>query len=592
MSFDGASSESYALATEENFAAVDPPTFSRNYTRPNWVGPAQTFDVIVRIFNNGGVSAHNNTLTLNDIAGCTVVGSNSQVLPTITPGGGLQATTFSLTTSGLAAGTHWLPLDFVSDCYEELYTYSTSTGVAIIVETTPPTSSCTSPTYANSSPIPVNWTASDTQTGVKRTYLYVKTPGSGSFIYYGHNSTGTAGTFNYTPGVNGLYQFAVRSVDIGGNWEAIPTVAEDTTFYDTLTPSSTLTSPPLDTGGSIPLSFNVTDPAPSSGLLWVDFWYKKGAAGIWTYTGIFSTSLNGVVNYTPVSGDGTYYFASRAQDNANNLETYPAGGDDSTVYDTTLPYSSCTSPSYDNSSPIPVSFTAGDATSGIDTVYLYYKKGAGVWTYSGLSIASTSGTFNFVPSGDDIYYFGTRAKDNAGWFEAIPSGSGDDKTVFDTKDPIGSIQINGGDPETSSLIVTLDLSASDTLSGVSQMRFSNNNSTWSSWEAYSTVKNNWDLSAFGGTSDLGLKTTYVQYKDKAGNISISYSDSINYVSSCVGDADGDGDTDNEDYNWIGDLWLSSGCQPLNSWCSGADLSQDGVVNFKDYAIFAADFPCP
>jgi len=121
--FAGTTSESYALATEEDFIAADPPSFQRNYSRPNYVGPYQTFDVIVRIFNNGDVTAHNNTVTLQDIAGITVNGDNSQPLGSVLPDpDNPQVTTFSLTTSGASAGTHWLPLDFESNGYLETYT--------------------------------------------------------------------------------------------------------------------------------------------------------------------------------------------------------------------------------------------------------------------------------------------------------------------------------------------------------------------------------------------------------------------------------------------------------------------------------------
>lgn len=49
----GLTAEPCALATEENFATANPPSFTRNYSRPNYVGPHQVFDVTARIFNNG-----------------------------------------------------------------------------------------------------------------------------------------------------------------------------------------------------------------------------------------------------------------------------------------------------------------------------------------------------------------------------------------------------------------------------------------------------------------------------------------------------------------------------------------------------------
>jgi hypothetical protein len=501
LSFSGSTSESYALATEEDFTTADPPSFQRNYSRPNYVGPNQTFDVTVRMFNNGDVIAHNNTVTLQDIAGVTVNGDNSHTLDSILPGpypDNPQETIFSLTTSGAGAGTHWLPLDFESNCYLETYTYNTASGVSIIVETTPPTSSCTAPTYDNLAPIPVNWSAADSGAGVRTTYLYVKRPGDAGFSYTGLFSAGTSGNFDYTPTAgNGLYQFAVRSVDNVNNWEAVPTAAEDSTFYDTVDPSSLMSSPTYDAGGSIPLSYSAVDPAPASGIEWVDFWYKKEATGVWTYTGQYSSAPAGTVYFTPGAGDGFYYFVSRAKDNAQNVESYPPGGDDSTFYDTIA--------------------------------------------------------------------------------------------------PTGAIAINGGAASTASLVVTLNLKADDATSGVHRMQFSNNNSTWSPWEAYQSTRTGWDLSAYGGSSAPGTKRTYVRLQDRAGHVSASYMDTIAYAISppCEGDFDGNHTVDEVDLAVFVTDFGRTGCTGPSD-CPG-DFGPDGDVDGADLATFAEDFgrgDCP
>lgn len=94
--------------------------------------------------------------------------------------------------------------------------------------------------------------------------------------------------------------------------------------------------------------------------------------------------------------------------------------------------------------------------------------------------------------------------------------------IADTDAPTGSLIINSGNPYTKSTSVTLYPSASDTGgSGLNQMRFSNDNSTWSSWVSYSTSGYIWTLIAGSGS-----RTVYVQYNDNEGNISSSYSDSI------------------------------------------------------------------
>jgi glucose/arabinose dehydrogenase/PKD repeat protein len=81
----------------------------------------------------------------------------------------------------------------------------------------------------------------------------------------------------------------------------------------------------------------------------------------------------------------------------------------------------------------------------------------------------------------------------------------------DTSPPTGTVVINGGASATNSRAVTLTLSATDALSAVTQMRFSNTGTSFSTAEAYATTKA-WTLSSGAGT-----KTVYVQYKDAAGN---------------------------------------------------------------------------
>jgi len=92
----------------------------------------------------------------------------------------------------------------------------------------------------------------------------------------------------------------------------------------------------------------------------------------------------------------------------------------------------------------------------------------------------------------------------------------------DTTPPTGSIKINNNAQYINSNTVTLNLSAVDNSggTGLSQMRFSNDNTTWSTSESYAATKS-WELASGDGT-----KTVYVKFKDVAGNWSQSYSDVI------------------------------------------------------------------
>lgn len=100
-------------------------------------------------------------------------------------------------------------------------------------------------------------------------------------------------------------------------------------------------------------------------------------------------------------------------------------------------------------------------------------------------------------------------------------GSPDSATVTiadndpDTSPPTGTIEINGGAAYTNVRAVTLTLSATDNV-GVTQMRFSNNGTSWGSWVAYAATRS-YTLPTVDGS-----KTVYVQFRDAAGNWQLPY----------------------------------------------------------------------
>ena len=94
--------------------------------------------------------------------------------------------------------------------------------------------------------------------------------------------------------------------------------------------------------------------------------------------------------------------------------------------------------------------------------------------------------------------------------------------TIDKTPPAGAVVINGNAVNANSLSVTLTLPADDGLgSGVCQMKFSNDGSTWSPPEPYGDTKP-WTL-AEGAD---GSRTVYVKYQDNAGNWSNAFSSDI------------------------------------------------------------------
>ena len=108
-----------------------------------------------------------------------------------------------------------------------------------------------------------------------------------------------------------------------------------------------------------------------------------------------------------------------------------------------------------------------------------------------------------------------------------------DEIVYDPFRPAGSILINSGAASTNTRVVTLNLPAADTGgSGLDAMRIVNSGGAASAWEPYQTTRA-WTL-----TSGAGTKTVWVQFKDKAGNLSDAdpvktgaqaYKDTIEYT---------------------------------------------------------------
>jgi parallel beta-helix repeat protein len=105
---------------------------------------------------------------------------------------------------------------------------------------------------------------------------------------------------------------------------------------------------------------------------------------------------------------------------------------------------------------------------------------------------------------------------------------------LDKTPPTGSLTINDGAATTISPTVTLRITANDNLSGVAEMRFSNDGRTWSDWESFSSTRSNWDLARYGGSvNQIGPKTVYAQLRDRVGNVSQTFSATIRLIAATL-----------------------------------------------------------
>jgi WD40 repeat protein len=143
-------------------------------------------------------------------------------------------------------------------------------------------------------------------------------------------------------------------------------------------------------------------------------------------------------------------------------------------------------------------------------------------------VASCSSPVTVSQEGKDLEVRG-EAVDKAGNRSTTTVRVNIDKTP-----PTGSLTINDGAASTYSTTVTLRITANDPLSGVAEMRFSNDGRTWSDWEGFSSTRSDWDLARYGGSvNQRGPKTVYAQLRDRAGNVSQTFSATIRLIAATL-----------------------------------------------------------
>jgi parallel beta-helix repeat protein len=99
-------------------------------------------------------------------------------------------------------------------------------------DATPPTSQASSPQYANTAALTVNYTASDTNSGLAEVDLYAKGPSDSVYAKVARDTSpapsGNSFSYNGTEG-NGTYSFYTIAIDQAGNAQPTPTAPQTTT---------------------------------------------------------------------------------------------------------------------------------------------------------------------------------------------------------------------------------------------------------------------------------------------------------------------------------------------------------------------------
>jgi uncharacterized protein YceK len=193
------------------------------------------------------------------------------------------------------------------------------------------------------------------------------------------------------------------------------------------------------------------------------------------------------------------YFVEYIYDNAGNLVERRMTLDDTGPTGTVTINSGA---AYTNSANVSLALTCSDNVSGCSQMRF---SNDGTWYSTPEPYAASKAWTLTLGQGTMTVY--AKFKDGAGnWSTAYT-----DTIVLDTTPPTGTIAINGGATYANSTNVTLNLTCNDTLSGCSQVQFSNDGFNYAPPQQYAASKS-WTLL----TGD-GAKTVYAMFQDGAGN---------------------------------------------------------------------------
>jgi FlgD Ig-like domain len=322
---------------------------------------------------------------------------------------------------------------------------------------------------------------------------------SGPVAALSHEFTGL------TDGV--IYYYRVTAIDNLNNTSDFSVSVSST--QDASAPVSSVTA--LSNQGVSPfdVAFTSTDAGVGGGTveLFVNY---EGAA--FTSFGTFATSP---ISFTAAQGEGTYGFYTVGTDDLGNTEVDPGSAQTTCVVDLTAPVSSVTAlDEFQTVGIFDITVTGSDNLTGVASYELFYSLDAGPWTSAG---SNADGNFSFTSPGDGAYEFHSIAVDGVGHSEAAPAIA-DATTTVDTNGPTGIFAVNGGAIATNNADVTLNM----VISGCLEMRFSNDNLTFSEgWVLYDTL-HAWTIEA-----SEGEHTVYGEFRDQAGNL-LQVTDSIGY----------------------------------------------------------------
>ena len=306
----------------------------------------------------------------------------------------------------------------------------------------------------------------------------------------------------------GPHTLQVREADALGNWSAPGGFALN---LDLTPPTGSVV---ID-GGATYSRFTdaalalLAEDGPGSGVAQMQFsndgaawsgWEAFAAAKVWTHS----------------AGDGPKTVHVQLRDAAGNVSTEEIT--DSITLDTAPPTGAVVingGADFCVTTSVGLALVSEDG-SGSGAAQMQFSNDGSSW--SGWEPLDTGKAW-MLAIGDELKTVHVQFRDEAG---NVSAAGITDTITLDTAPPTGTMVINGGGDFCSTPDVTLALTSEDGPgSGVAQMQFSDDGSTWSGWETAAAAKN-WAL-----PSGDGLKTVYVQFKDVLGLVStMAISDEI------------------------------------------------------------------
>ncbi|MEW5705461.1 MAG: hypothetical protein AB1743_01465 [Actinomycetota bacterium] len=321
--------------------------------------------------------------------------------------------------------------------------------------------------------------------------------------------------------IEGTRTVYIQFKDRAGN---LSSVYSDSIFLDTNSPTATTflinDGAEITRSRSVTLTVSAYDPDPGSGIKRMMISnYPSFYGGRW-----YSYSTTKAWKLDIAEGTTTVYI--KFEDNAGNTSTYS----DQIFLDTKRPVGQSAqlggairidNNAYaTNDTTVTLSISAFDLAPGTGVSQMRISNNPDLSGGTGWIAYATSYNDWVLNSSEGTQTVYIQFKDGAGNESLVYK----DSIILDTVGPTGSVLIEGGSECTRSRWVTLSISANDTepASGVRFMRISNHSdfSDGTGWKIFSATKR-WKLDSTEGTT-----TVYIQFMDRAGNISPVYSDEI------------------------------------------------------------------